>query len=186
MFNLLNELKKYKPYNEREKEDVNKTIDFLENNENCFSRSNLKGHVTSGAYVCDGKGEILLNHHKEADMWFQFGGHSDGEENSFNVAKREIEEETSITDIKLAKPFIFDVAVNEIPYSQRKNEPEHLHYDVNFIFVVENKDFKVSNESVDIRWVTIDEALKLVDKRDYSMLRMINKYKEIIQKNIMQ
>ena len=26
-------------------------------------------------------------------MWFQFGGHSDGEENSLNVAKREVMEE---------------------------------------------------------------------------------------------
>ena len=181
MFYLLNELKKYNPYDKREQEDVQKTISFLENSENCYDRSNLIGHVTAGAFVADNKGNILLNHHKESGWWFQFGGHSDKEENSLSVAEREVFEECGIKDYKLGVPSIFDVTINEIPYSKRKNEPEHLHYDINFLFIVDNYNYVTSNESIEIKWVTIDEALQLVDKEDVSMIRMIKKYKDFLK-----
>lgn len=178
MFNLLNEVKNYKPYDNKETEDVQKVKNFLENCTNCYDRSNLEGHITAGAFVCDRNGNILLNHHKKSGMWFQFGGHSDGEEDSLNVARREIMEEAGITDFSLGINSIFDVAVMRIPYSAKKNEPEHLHYDVNFLFIVENHNYEISNESTEIKWVTIDEALKLIDKNDYSMIRMVKKYKK--------
>ncbi len=178
MFKLLDELKKYKPYDNKEQEDLIKIISFLECNTNCYDRPNLEGHVTAGAFVCDKQGNILLNHHKKSGMWFQFGGHSDGEEDSLNVAKREIMEEAGITNFELGTNSIYDVAVMRIPYSAKKNEPEHWHYDVNFLFIVDNHDYEISNESMEIKWVTIAEALDLVDKNDYGM---INKYKEFLK-----
>ena len=181
MFSLLEELKKYKPFDKREKEDLNKTLRFLENNSNCYDRSNKIGHITAGAFICDKSGNVLLNHHKESGMWFQFGGHSDGEENSLNVARREVMEEAGITDFILGKDSIFDISVMKIPYSAKKNEPEHWHYDVNFLFIVDNHNYKISNESVEIKWVTINEALSLVDKRDTGMIRMIEKYKLFLE-----
>lgn len=42
-----------------------KKLKFLENNLNCYDRSNLDGHITVGALVCDKHGNILLNHHKK-------------------------------------------------------------------------------------------------------------------------
>ena len=182
MFSPLEELKKYKPFDKREKEDLNKTLRFLENNSNCYDRSNKIGHITAGAFICDKSGNILLNHHKKSGMWFQFGGHSDGEENSLNVARREVMEEAGITDFMLGKDSIFDVAVMKIPYSAKKNEPEHWHYDINFLFIVDNHNYEISNESVEIKWVTINEALSLVDKRDAGMIRMIDKYKSFLEK----
>ena len=63
-FNLARELEKYKPFNEQEKENVAKVLEFLTNNTNCYDRSNLKGHITAGGLVVDNEGNILLNHHK--------------------------------------------------------------------------------------------------------------------------
>ena len=183
MFNLLEELKKYKPYDKLEQEDVLKMISFLENGKNCYDRSNLQGHVTAGAFVCDRRGNILLNHHKKSGMWFQFGGHSDGEEDSLNVAKREVMEEAGIINFDLGTKSIYDVAVMRIPYSAKKNEPEHWHYDINFLFVVDSHDYEISNESMEIKWVTIGEALELIDKNDYGMLRMVDKYQKYLHKN---
>lgn len=180
MFKLLEELKKYKPFNNKEQQDVNLAICFLEKSSNCFDRSNLEGHITAGAFICDNQGNILLNHHKKSGMWFQFGGHSDGEEDSLNVARREIQEEAGITHFKLGQTGIYDVAVMKIPYSAKKNEPEHLHYDINFLFIVDSHNYEISNESMEIKWVTINEALEFVDKNDYSMRRMIEKYKGFI------
>ncbi len=36
MFVLLDALKKYKPFDKKEEEDLNKTLQFLENNTNCI------------------------------------------------------------------------------------------------------------------------------------------------------
>ena len=180
MFKLESELKKYIPYDENEKKSVESLLKFLEG-DNCFDRSNLKGHVTAGAFVCDRLGNILLNHHKASNMWFQFGGHCDGEGNCLNVAKREIMEEANITNFTLDINSIFDVNVVKVPLNSKKNEPEHLHYDVNFMFIVDNHNFNISDESTEIKWVTIDEALKLVDKKDIGMIRMIKKYEDYLK-----
>ncbi len=175
MFNLLNELENYKPYDNNEKECVESIINFLKHNSNCFDRTNLEGHITAGALVCDSNGNILLNHHKKSGMWFQFGGHSDGENDSLSVAKREIMEEAGIVDFN-TNGRIFDVAVLDIAFSAKKNEPEHKHYDINFLFIVNDKKYEISNESMEIKWVAIDEAKKLIDPNDLGIKRMIEKY----------
>lgn len=158
-------------------------MDFFANNTNCYDRSNLKGHVTAGGLVVDGKGNVLLNHHKKTGMWFQFGGHSDGDANCINVARREISEEAGIFDCKLISNGIFDVDVQQIDYSAKKNEPEHFHYDINFLFLVKDKNFEISNESTEIKWVTIDEAKNLINKEDKAMQRMLAKYELYYKQN---
>lgn len=183
MFDLINELKTYNPMNKTEEENVEKVLDFLKNNTNCFDRSNLKGHITAGGLVVDMKGNVLLNHHKKSGMWFQFGGHSDGEENSLNVAKREIKEEAGLENLQLISNKIFDVDVQKIDYSAKKNEPEHYHFDINFLFKTDNMDFKLSNESTEIKWVTIKEAKKLINIDDQAMQRMLAKYENMLGQN---
>ena len=185
MFNLTEELMKYRPFDDKEKRDVEITLSFLKENNNCFDRSNLKGHVTAGAFIADKKGNILLNHHKKSNMWFQFGGHCDGESDCLNVAKREVLEETGLEDFTITSNSIFDVGIVHIPDNAKRSEPEHLHYDINFLFIVDAHNYVISNESLDIKWVTIDKVLKLVNKDDYSMLRMIKKYKYLLDKKIL-
>lgn len=182
-FNLFDELNNYKPFDEQEKENVKNVLKFLASNTNCYDRSNLKGHVTAGGLVVDGIGGVLLNHHKKTGMWFQFGGHSDGESNCINVAKREISEEAGITDCKLISNKILDVDVQRIAYSQKKNEPEHFHYDINFLFLAKDKNFEISNESTEIKWVSIDEAKNLINKDDKAMQRMLKKYELYCKQN---
>ena len=182
-FILVSELNNYKPFNEDEKDNVKKVLGFLTNNTNCYDRSNLKGHITAGGLVVDGIGNVLLNHHKKTGMWFQFGGHSDGDTNCINVARREISEEAGIFDCKLISNDIFDVDVQQIAYSAKKNEPEHFHYDINFLFLVKYKSFETSNESTEIKWASIEEAKKLINKEDKAMQRMLSKYELYCKQN---
>lgn len=180
MFDLMTELSHYKPFDEREENNVKCVVEFLLKSDNCYDRSNLSGHITAGGLVADGIGNVLLNHHKKTGMWFQFGGHSEGEANCLNVAKREIGEEAGITDLRLISNKIFDVDVQQIPFSAKKNEPEHFHYDINFLFYVDDKKFKISNESTEIKWVSVDEARRLIDKDDKAMQRMLYKYSKLM------
>lgn len=182
MFDLKLSLEKYIPFDSQEQADKKAILTFLKETEkNSFSRENKAGHVTAGAFVASKDGQILLNHHKKTDMWLQFGGHSDGNPDSFEVAKREVFEEAGISDFLVAEPNIFDVSVQEISANEKKQEPSHLHYDINFLFISKNKDFKVSNESTEIKWVSIKEAKKLISPDDIPSVRMLKKFETLLE-----
>ena len=139
-FDLIKELEKYEPFDEIEKENVKRVLNFLKTNENCYNRNNEVGHITCGALVCDNKGNVLLNHHKKSNMWFQFGGHSDDDTNSLRVAKREVFEESGITEYKVISNTIFDVDIQDIDFDESFI---HFHFDINFLFLVDNHNFKI-------------------------------------------
>ena len=172
-FDLNKALEEYKAKDFEEQESLKKIKEFLHNNNNCFSRTNLKGHITAGALVIDNECNILLNHHKILDIWVHFGGHSDGEKNSLKVAKREVLEECGIDKINDLEGKILDVDVHLIPENKSKNEPEHYHYDIRFLFIAKERQFKISQESTEIKWVTIEEAKKMITNK--ATIRMINK-----------
>ena len=172
-FDLYEVIKKYNPRDEKEKEIVEKTKEFLRINNNCFSRTNLKGHITAGALVMDEDGNVLLNHHKTLDKWLLFGGHSDGDTNSLNVAKREVMEESGITEFDDLHGRILDIDVHMIPENIDKKEPAHYHYDIRFLFIVRNKKFKISDESKGAKWMTIKQAKQVMNTPD--KIRLLDK-----------
>lgn len=172
-FNLYKSLNEYKTDDPDEQDALKKIIHFLNSDDNCFSRTNLKGHITAGALVIDNNCNILLNHHKKLNKWLHFGGHSDGDPNSLNVAKREVAEECGLTDFDDLQGKIFDVDVHLIPENISKNEPAHYHYDIRFLFITNNKEFHISNESINIKWADIEESQMLITNP--ATLRMIKK-----------
>ncbi len=180
-FDLRKALEGFQPADKREKESLEKIryLLSLSDKEDIFSRTRLAGHIVAGALVVDRKGNVLLNHHKVLDKWLHFGGHSDGEADSLNVAKREVEEESGITEYDDLGGRIVDVDVHTIPENAKKNEPEHLHYDIRFVFVVDKKDFKISDESKEIVWMPISKAKALVPPD--SMPRYLDKADNIVK-----
>lgn len=161
---LLDLLKKYKPHPGIEELHYLNTVNFIQNYQSCFERSLLPGHIVGSAIVVDeSRKKVLLMNHKKLNMWIQFGGHSDGNPNTLEVAKRELEEESGIKDYNLLTEDIFDIDVHKIP--ERGEEPEHLHYDIRFIMEVA-KDIKFQkqeSEVNDIKWFSIDELSDLID-----------------------
>ena len=94
-----------------------------------------------------------------------------------NVALKEAQEETGLSDIQIIIPTIYDVDIHEIP--ERKGIPAHLHYDVRFLFEADmNEPFTISSESTDLAWVALSEVSKLNDNE--SIMRMVRKMKKII------
>lgn len=53
-----------------------------------------------------------------------------------------------------------------IPENIVKNEPAHYHYDIRFLFIVKNKEFKISDESKDAKWMSIAQAKQLMTTPD--------------------
>ena len=176
-FDLIKKLEEYQPLDEEEVNSVQMTMSFLNNNDNCYSRSNKNGHITAGALLMSEDGEVLINHHKILDLWLLFGGHSDGNSNSLEVAKREVEEESGIEIIDDLDGRILDVGTHIIPENKQKNEPEHIHYDIRFLFFVKKHKAILSNESKEAKWVTIEEAKILM--KDSDKVRLLDKAQKI-------
>ncbi|MCU0467635.1 MAG: NUDIX hydrolase [Arcicella sp.] len=171
--NLLQLLQNHKPFNHEEQQFIDNTIQFVQENVDCFERTLLIGHVTGSAWIVDKSRKFtLLTHHRKLDKWFQTGGHCDGDSDVLNVALKEAREETGLTDIEVVSSDIFDIDIHEIP--ERKGIPAHLHYDVRFLLEADiNEPLIVSSESTDLAWVAILEVEKLNNSE--SIMRMVLK-----------
>jgi 8-oxo-dGTP pyrophosphatase MutT (NUDIX family) len=177
-FFLYKHVSSFIPQDASEKSSKEKTLKLLEEYQNCFERDNMPGHITGSAVLVDEEMQnVLLTHHKKIGKWLQFGGHSDGEANPFNVALRETIEESGIVDVFFLYPYsgIFDIDVHEIP--EYKGMQEHFHYDIRILLVTANKDFIASDESVELKWIEINEVEKYNSQKEF--MRLINKVKRI-------
>lgn len=123
-------------------------------------RSNMIGHLTASALVLrrhPGDGlvnsrpgdadrlEALLIHHLSLNRWLQPGGHLDSNEDPEAGARRELVEETGLTDIELLDGFagpssVFDIDSHLIPANTKKSEASHLHHDFQYIYLLKGKD----------------------------------------------
>ena len=170
--NLLRELDRYQSVDADEMRMLEAMKVFVRAYPNCFERSLIIGHVTGSAWIVDERGtSALLTHHRKLDRWLQPGGHWEGDTSAFAIAKREAEEESGLRSLSPLSTEIFDIDVHWIP--ERHSEPEHLHYDVRFIFKADaNEAFTVSNESRDLAWMSMREIREMGDP---SLTRMVEK-----------
>jgi 8-oxo-dGTP pyrophosphatase MutT (NUDIX family) len=170
-FSLVRMFESYTTEFTEEQKFIRPFIELL-NHKDSFQRSHLPGHITGSAWIVNKeKTKTLLVHHAKLNKWVQPGGHADGEENILNVALREAEEETGLRNLKPSAS-IFDVDIHLIP--ERKEFPEHFHYDIRFLMEgEEEEEILISEESHDVRWINLDELEKFSNER--SVLRMKEK-----------
>lgn len=147
--------------------------------EHCFERKNLKAHFTGSCWVTNSQiSKVLLLHHAKLDRWLQPGGHADGKENLLAVAMKELSEETGITKFENMPDSLFDIDIHTIP--ERKNVPEHEHFDARFHFIVdEGLNLTINSESNAVKWIPINDVTKLTNY-EKSFERMVRKTKELV------
>ena len=103
------------------------------------SRSTFPGHVTTSAFILDGRGQrILLIHHRSLGRWLQPGGHYEAPESPEASALREAFEETGVQDLALdswhqLSGLPIDIDSHLIPARPQKGEPEHWHHDIRYV-----------------------------------------------------
>jgi 8-oxo-dGTP pyrophosphatase MutT (NUDIX family) len=149
------------------------TIRFVETHADCFSRTQLSGHLTGSAWIVDAtRTRTLLAHHRKLDKWLQLGGHADGDPDLLAVALREGHEESGLKNLRPVSPGIFDLDRHWIP--ERKTEPAHWHYDLRFMIEANPAEpFAISDESHDLAWVEVTRVTSL--NPEESMARMVRK-----------
>jgi 8-oxo-dGTP pyrophosphatase MutT (NUDIX family) len=170
---LLSKLQRHHGIDEHEETMRRTIIAFVERHADCFDRTLLKGHITGSAFIVDPeRTRALLTHHHFLDKWLQLGGHSDGDPDTLAVALRETREESGLTMLAVANEGIFDVDIHPIP--ERKNEPEHYHYDIRFLVEADpGEPLRITSESKDLAWIPLNRIAEYT--KEESLLRMVRK-----------
>ncbi|MEI6411083.1 MAG: NUDIX hydrolase [Bacteroidota bacterium] len=146
----------------------------ISNPDTFWQRSLLEGHFTGSAWVLNpDRSKALLIHHRGLNKWFQPGGHAEETDISLlETARREAQEECGLSALEVLENAIFDLDIHIIP--AKKDIPEHLHYDVRFLFQADSEILQGDEEELsDLAWV----SLKELSKRDLqqSVRRMVLK-----------
>ncbi len=153
-------------------------LHFIRTTPDCFERSHAEGHITGSAWLLNPQGtQVLLTLHRKLGRWLQPGGHADGDADTRRVALREAEEESGISGIRPLMAEILDVDIHEIPARPAAGEPAHLHYDIRYLLQAPHEGFRVSQESVALRWFGEDELMAL--QPEESLLRMMHRCRQL-------
>lgn len=175
---ILQQISDYHPESALDEANKKAILQFIQNNPDCFNRDLLYGHVTGSAWIINQtRDKVLLTLHAKVTAWMQMGGHSDGDPLTHQVALREAHEESGLQYIKPLSPGIFDVDVHHYPVRQRNSElePEHLHFDLRYIFEADENEQLTPQvgESNGLKWIPLNEAHQLNSQEHF--LRMIRK-----------
>lgn len=149
----------------------------------CFERTCRPGHLTASAWVvsADGARHLLLRHRK-LGKWLQPGGHADGDGDLLSVARREVIEETGLSQVEPIAAgsglVPLDLDVHLIPARFDANgemiDDAHEHHDVRFLFRVTGDASLTANEESDgLEW--LDEAGVRQKTDEESVLRLLRK-----------
>jgi 8-oxo-dGTP pyrophosphatase MutT (NUDIX family) len=149
------------PADVKEDGDRQAMLAFLDELPRPFSREQPRAHFTASALVVDpSRARTALVHHRKLGIWVQPGGHLDADDASYEAAAvREVREETGLAGA-IAPPRPLHLDVHEIP--DRPDMSAHLHLDVRFL-VIADGDLTLSEESHEVRWVSLAEAAELGD-----------------------
>jgi 8-oxo-dGTP pyrophosphatase MutT (NUDIX family) len=129
------------------------------------------GHAVASGFVVSRDSRIALVHHSNLNRWLQPGGHAEAHETDLAlIASREIGEELGIT-VQPRQLTPFDVDVQWIP--ARRSAPQHQHYDIRFLCLIDPVALTAASDASDARWVTPTQAGRL--GLDRGLQRMIEK-----------
>ncbi|MEM1000575.1 MAG: NUDIX hydrolase [Bacteroidota bacterium] len=169
---LLAQLRTYRGIDSQEEAMRQRMIAFVKRRPDCFERSLAEGHLTGAAWIVNpSRTQAVLVLHRKLGKWLQPGGHADGDTDMLAVARREAEEETGLPVTPVTQR-IFDLDIHTIP--ARKSEPEHLHYDVRFLFEAPTEaPLQISHESRDLAWIDLNRVHLHNDQR--SIQRLVEK-----------
>ncbi len=138
---------------DRERDAITATLEFLERAPEPFDSVSNDHHVTSSAFVVSERG-VILHRHLRLGIWVQPGGHVDPGETPEQAAVRETLEETGLVVQHLTPPRLFHVDVHPGPAG-------HTHFDLRYVVRAEAVDpTPPSGESPDVHWFSFAEAME--------------------------
>lgn len=145
------------------------------NNSEITDWNNFDGHIVSSGFIYAKEDKkFLVLYHKDLKMFLYPGGHIDKkDDNPLDAAKREVIEETGITDFEQLKIIDnilvpIDIDTHKVAYNERLKLPEHFHFDFRYLFIVNSIcNVIIDKEEADnYKWINMDQLNfgKVTDK----------------------
>lgn len=164
-------------------------INYLDSHEDdeLTDWNNFDGHIVAGGFIyAKEENKFLVLYHNDLKMFLYPGGHVDSSDaNTLEASKREILEETGLTNLeqlKLTEDALIpiDIDTHKIGYNERLNLPEHYHFDFRYLFMVDKiSDIKTDTEELSsYKWISVEE---LSSDPNYGMIA--NKIKKVLSSN---
>ena len=159
---LYDQISNYEPFNEKEKDDKEVMLKFIQDNEDVLTRENKIAHFTASAWIVNKeRTTVLMIHHNIYNSWAWVGGHADGDEDLYHVVRKEIEEETGVTNITPLYDGIYGINIVTVEnhIKRGKNVNAHLHFDVEYVFEAdESVEIRIKeDENSGVKWIDINE-----------------------------
>lgn len=166
---LKEEIEKYNPYNEQEEKDKEVILKYINTFDNLLTRENEFAHFTASNWIVNKeKTKVLMIYHNIYKSWAWTGGHADGEEDLLRVALKEAKEETGLQNFKLLSKGIYGLQILTVDGHIKKGKyvSSHLHLDCCFLIEAdESEKIKIKeDENSDIKWINIEEAIKVTNE----------------------
>ena len=169
---LLELLEGIVPFDEREERYLNRIRSL--GMPDLFSRTCFDpGHVTASGFVLSpDRTCLLLVWHQKLGRWLQPGGHIESSDEGLVAAqRREIEEETRLTDLEWLG--VFDVDIHRFP--ARGVEPAHAHFDVRSAFVAGTWEVAAGDGVDESKWFDLEQ----LPRSDASLMRPATKLRAL-------
>lgn len=178
----MQEIRKYKPYNEQEEKDKALILTCMDAYDNLLTRENPVAHFSSSGFIVNKtRDKVLMIHHNIYNAWSWTGGHTDGETDFLGVAIREAKEETGVQEVKVLSEGILSLDVLPVPAHIKKGVyvSAHLHLSIAYLVEVDEEELlKVKpDENSGVKWISIEELDKYVDNEP-DMLILYKKFLE--------
>lgn len=162
---LLDDIKKYEPFNEQERMDKSLILSWIEKNDDAFLRTNTVAHITASAWVVNkDRSKVLMVYHNIYNSWSWLGGHADGETDLLSVAVREVKEEAGITNVTPVSDEIFSLESLTVDGHVKKGAyvSSHLHLNLTYLLEADSEEtVRVKeDENSGVAWFTPEEALE--------------------------
>lgn len=161
---LIEEIEKYKPFNEMEERDKELILRALRREENVFSRENSLCHMTASAWISSpDRTKVLMAYHNIYDSWSWLGGHADGDTDLLRVALKEAEEESGLSKVKPLMQDIFSLEVLTVDGHMKKGKyvSSHLHLNVTYLLEADDREMVHAKEDENrgVRWFSPEDAV---------------------------
>ena len=175
---ILKELQLLNPFDEKEKNDLQKTCDWVLSHQPIFriKKPNIPNqHLVSYFMLFDPEeNKFLLVNHKKAGLWLPAGGHVEVDEHPKETVKRELLEE-----LGLSAQFLLD---SPLFLTVTQTVGERIpHTDVSFWYLLKGDSKKEivfdQQEFTEVQWYTREEIASL--KKEPNMDRFLNKLETI-------
>jgi ADP-ribose pyrophosphatase YjhB (NUDIX family) len=144
-------------------------LQFIDNNDDAFERTNLIGHFTSSAIIVNPEmTKVLFIHHNIYNSWGWVGGHNDGDKDFLKVSIKEAKEETGVVNIR---PYNKDIiGLDSIyVYNHIKNGKfvsDHIHMNVTYLLVASETEILTikPDENSGVKWFDLEGALEIIEE----------------------